>query len=112
MSLVTAAAQLVTKRIAMKLPRIGVNFYKVVAGVGFSLLWARIMYLLWSQPSYTTFIWFYLAIGSVILKWVLFEIIDRINLKIRLRAINKELDESNMRVREASRGEHREDEQH
>lgn len=111
MSVATAAVQLVTKRIIMKLPRVGVNFYKVVLGVSFSLLWARIMYLLWPQPSYITFIWFYLAIGSIILKWVLFEIIDRIHLKIRLRAVKRELDESNMRVREATKGEHREDDQ-
>jgi len=95
----------------MRLPRVGVNFYKVVLGVGFSLLWAWIMYLLWPQPSYMTFIWFYLAIGSIILKWVLFEIIDRIHLKIRLRAVKMELDESNMRVREAARGEHKEDDE-
>lgn len=95
----------------MKIPRIGVNFYKVVLGVSFSLLWARIMYLLWSQPSYITFIWFYLAIGSIILKWVIFEIIDRIHLKIRLRAVRRELDESDMRVREATKGEHKEDDQ-
>ena len=111
MSMATAAAQPATRRTVVKLPRISVNFYKVVLGVAFSLLWARVMYLLWHQPSYATFIWFYLAIGSILLKWVFFEIIDRIHLKIRLRAVRRELDESNMRVREATKGEHQEDEQ-
>ena len=90
----------------MKLPRISVNFYKAVLGVGFSLGWARVMYALWDQPSYTTFIWFYLAIGGVLLKWVIFEIIDRIHLNIRLRTVRRELEESNMRVREAEKAEH------
>jgi divalent metal cation (Fe/Co/Zn/Cd) transporter len=95
----------------VKLPKIGVNFYKVVVGVAFSLLWARVMYLLWPQPSYITFMWFYLAIGSVLLKWVLFEIIDRIHLKIRLRAMMRELNESKRRVREATKGKSQEDNQ-
>jgi hypothetical protein len=95
----------------VKLPRISVNLYKVVSGVGFSLLWAWVMYLLWHQPSYTTFIWFYLVIGSILLKWVLFGIIDRIHLKLRLRAVKRELDQSDMRVRQAIKGEHQEDDQ-
>ena len=95
----------------MKLPRIGINFYKALLGVSFSLLWAKVMYVLWDQPSYTTFIWFYLAIGGVLLKWVIFEIIDRIHLKIILRAVRRELDESDRRVREATEGEHQEDAQ-
>jgi len=90
----------------LKLPRLGVNLYKAVIGVGFSLLWARVMYVLWEQPSYTTFIWFYLAIGGILLKWVIFEIIDRIHLKIRLRAVRRELEESDIRVREAEKAEH------
>jgi len=87
----------------MKRPRIGVNFYKVIVGVGFSLLWAKVMYLAWPNPSYVTFIWFYLIIGSVLLKWVFFGAIDRIYLKIRLGAAQKELDESGMRVEESGR---------
>lgn len=90
----------------MKLPRLGVNLYKAVIGVCFSLLWGRVMYMLWDQPPYTTFIWFYLAIGGILLKWVIFEIIDRIHLKIRLRAVRRELEESEIRVREAERAEH------
>ena len=86
----------------IKLPRLNVNFYKVVVGVCFSLLWARVMYSIWEQPSFLTFIWFYLVIGSVILKWVLFTIIDRIHLRLRLKALKKELDESERRVSEAS----------
>jgi hypothetical protein len=95
----------------VKLLRISVNLYKVVLGVGFSLLWAWVMYLLWQQPSYITFIWFYLVIGSILLKWVLFGIIDRVHLKMRLRAVKRELDQSDMRVRQATKGEHREDDQ-
>jgi phosphate transport system protein len=95
----------------MKLPRMGVNFYKVIVGVGFSLLWARAMYLFWPQPSYITFVWFYLIIGSILLKWVIFEIIDRINLRARLRIVRRELDESNIRVREAGKEQHQEDDQ-
>ena len=90
----------------MKRPKFTVNFYKVVVGVGFSLFWAKVMYFLWAQPSYVTFIWFYLVIGSILLKWVFFEIIDRIHLKIRRRATERELRESTMRVREAAEGGH------
>ena len=87
-------------KISIKLPRLDVNFYKVVVGVCFSLLWARVMYLIWEQPSYLTFIWFYIVIGSVILKWVLFVIIDRINIRLRIRALRRELDESERRIDE------------
>jgi hypothetical protein len=85
----------------VKLPRLGVNFYKVVFGVAFSLLWAKVMYTIWRQPSYITFVWFYLALGSILLKWVFFEIIDRIHTKIRLRAVRRELEESELRVHQA-----------
>jgi len=85
----------------MKLPRLSVNFYKVIVGVAFSLIWARVMYLLWEQPSYLTFVWFYLMVGSIIVKWVLFGIIDRIHLQIRLKALKRQLDESSRRVRDA-----------
>ncbi len=94
----------------IKLPRLNVNFYKVVVGVCFSLLWARVMYVIWEQPSYLTFIWFYLVIGSVIVKWVLFTIIDRIHLRLRLKALKKELDESERRVNEASQSTRQSDE--
>ena len=88
------------RKISVKLPRLDVNFYKVVVGVCFSLLWARVMYLIWEQPSYLTFIWFYIVIGSVILKWVLFVIIDRIHLRLRIKALKRELDESERRIDE------------
>ena len=91
------------RRITAKLPRLDINFYKVIIGVGFSVLWARVMYLIWQQPSYVTFVWFYLLIGSVILKWVIFEIVDRIHVKLRIRAVSEELDESSTRVQEASK---------
>lgn len=87
----------------LKLPSIGVNFYKVITGIVFSLVWARVMYFIWSQPSYLTFVWFYLGVGSFILKWVLFEIIDRINLKIRVRNLKRQLDEADKRVRQADK---------
>jgi len=88
------------KKIPVKLPRLDVNFYKVVVGVCFSLLWARVMYIIWEEPSYLTFIWFYIVIGSVILKWVLFVIIDRIHLRLRIKALRRELDESERRIEE------------
>ena len=88
----------------MRIPRLDLNFYKVIVGVSFSLLWAKVMYLLWDQPSYITFIWFYLGIGSIVLKWVLFGIMDRIHTNIRLRAVKKELDQSTTRVEEAGKG--------
>ena len=90
-------------KISARLPKLSVNFYKVVVGVCFSLIWARVMYLIWEQPSYLTFIWFYIIIGSVILKWVLFVIIDRIHLRMRLKALRKELDEAERRMSEISK---------
>ncbi|MDP2719737.1 MAG: phosphate signaling complex protein PhoU [Dehalococcoidia bacterium] len=68
----------------------------------FSLGWARVMYFIWPQPSFLTFLWFYLAIGGIVLKWVIFEVLDRVNLKLRLRGVKRELDESRKRVWEAS----------
>ena len=85
----------------LKLLNRGVNFYKVIIGIVFSLVWARVMYLIFPQPSYLTFVWFYLVIGSLILKWVLFEIVDRVDLRIRVRKLKKELDEADKRVKEA-----------
>jgi len=87
------------KYIRGKLPKANINLYKVVVGIAFSLLWAMVMYFIWSQPSYVTFIWFYLGIGGVLLKWVLFEIIDRINLRVRIRSMERELDEAQRRRR-------------
>jgi phosphate transport system protein len=87
----------------MKIPKLDVNFFKVVTGVCFSLLWARVMYLIWDQPSFITFIWFYLGIGSVLLKWVIFKIIDMINTGIILKKTRKELEQSAIRVREAGK---------
>ena len=83
-----------------RLPKANVNFYKVLVGIGFSLVWARVMYSIWSQPSFMTFIWFYLGVGSVLLKWALFEIVDRVNLRIRIRNMEKELDEAKRRRHE------------
>jgi len=88
------------KYLRAKLPKVNINFYKVVAGIGFSLLWARVMYFIWSDPSYVTFVWFYVVIGSMILKWVIFEIIDRINLRVSVRNLERELDEAEQRRRE------------
>jgi hypothetical protein len=87
-----------------KLPKANINLYKVVVGIAFSLLWARVMYFIWSQPSYVTFIWFYLVIGSALLKWVLFEIIDRIDLRVRIKSMERELDEARRRRREVEKG--------
>lgn len=87
----------------MKLPRLGVNFFKAAAGIIFSLLWARVMYFIWEQPSYLTFVWFYLGIGSLLLKWMLFEIVDRLALRWRVRSLKKELDEADMRLRRMER---------
>ncbi|MBN1191459.1 MAG: phosphate signaling complex protein PhoU [Dehalococcoidales bacterium] len=81
--------------------KIGVNFIKIVVGVVFSLIWGQVMYLVWPQPSYLVFVLFYLIAGSVIIKWVFFEIIDRVSLRARLKAISQEIDESGLRVHEA-----------
>lgn len=93
----------------MKLPRLDVNFYKVVIGVAFSLVWARVMYLVWEQPSFIVFMWFYLLVGSVILKWVIFNIVDRVHVKLRIKAVSGELEQASTRVHEAVRGEYKSD---
>ncbi len=91
----------------MRMLRLGINFYKVLFGVGFSLLWARVMYMVWQQPSFITFIWFYLVIGSLLLKWVFFELIDRIDKLLKLRAIKKELKESDTRIQQVIKDEYK-----
>lgn len=88
------------------MPRLGVNLYKVVFGVGFSLLWAKVMYTIWRQPSFITFVWFYLGLGSLLLKWVFFEIIDRIHMKLMVRGVRRELEESYTRVRQPGMSEY------
>jgi hypothetical protein len=85
------------KYIQERLPKDNINFYKVLVGIGFSLVWARVMYSIWSNPPFATFIWFYLGVGSMLLKWALFEIIDRVSLRIRIRNMEKELDEAERR---------------
>lgn len=87
----------------MKIPKLDINFYKVAAGVCFSLIWGRVMYCIWDQPSYITFLWFYLCIGSILLKWFIFKIIDKIDTNIRLKLIKRELEQSAIRVMEASK---------
>jgi uncharacterized membrane protein len=87
------------KYIWERLSRANINFYKVLVGIAFSLLWGRVMYSIWDQPPFITFIWFYLGIGSLVLKWVLFEIIDRITFRIRIRNMQRELDEAEQRKR-------------
>ena len=87
------------KYIRKRLPKANINFYKVLVGIGFSLLWARVMYFIWSHPSFMTFVWFYLGVGSMLLKWALFEIIDRVNSSVRIRNMEKELDEAKRRRR-------------
>jgi phosphate transport system protein len=87
----------------MKLPRIrlDVNFLKITVGVVFSLIWGQVMYLLWPQPPYLIFVLFYLIAGSVLIKWVFFEIIDQVHLRFSLKAISREIDESDLRVHQA-----------
>lgn len=89
------------KYIRERFPEDNVNLYKVIVGIGFSLLWARVMYVIWTQPSFVTFVWFYFGIGSTVMKWVLFEIVDRVNLRVRIRNMEKELDEAERRRHEA-----------
>ncbi len=91
------------RQITIRRLSLNINLFKVSFGVAFSLVWARVMYLLWQEPSYITFIWFYLGIGSVLLKWVFFEIIDRIHKRIKLGSVRKELEQSDTRVQEASK---------
>ncbi|MFA5628767.1 MAG: phosphate signaling complex protein PhoU [Dehalococcoidales bacterium] len=81
--------------------KLDINFMKVVLGVVFSLVWSWIMYLIWPQPPYIIFVLFYLVAGSIVIKWIFFEIIDRVTLKFRLKAVSKEIDESGTRVNEA-----------
>lgn len=88
----------------MKIPKPTVNFYKVLIGVGFSLLWASLMYRIWDQPSYLIFVLFYLGLGSVVLKWIIFEVIDRITMRLRLRRVKRDLEESRARVEGAAPG--------
>jgi hypothetical protein len=89
----------IVRHIRKRLPKANINFYKVLVGIGFSLVWGRVLYSIWPQPSFLTFIWFYLAIGSVLLKWVLFEIVDRISFRVRVRNMERELDEAEQRRR-------------
>ncbi len=85
----------------MKRPKLTINLVKVIAGVAFSLVWASVMYRIWPQPEYLTFVWFYLGLGSIVLKWIFFEIIDRIYMKVRLNRVRRELEESRKRVEKA-----------
>ncbi|MFW6126546.1 MAG: phosphate signaling complex protein PhoU [Chloroflexota bacterium] len=87
----------------LKRPKLTVNLWKVLFGVAFSLVWAKVMYIIWPQPSYVTFIWFYLGLGSVLLKWVFFEVIDRVHGRLRRRVVERRLAESGVRVEEAGR---------
>jgi phosphate transport system protein len=89
--------------VKQKLPRLDVNFFKLVIGVGFSLLWGQVMYLLWAEPPYLTFVWFYLIVGSVLLKWVIYKGVDMVHLRLRVRAVKEELDASSQRVHEVVR---------
>jgi phosphate transport system protein len=86
------------KRFVKILQRLDINFLKVVVGVIFSLIWGQVMYFIWGNPSFIVFIWFYLGIGSVVLKWVIFYIIDRIHTRFRVQAVKKELAQSTARV--------------
>ena len=86
--------------ILKRLSKVSINFYKVLVGIGFSLLWARVMYFIWSHPSFVTFVWFYLGVGGMLLKWALFEIIDRVSLNIRIRDLKRELDMAELRRHE------------
>lgn len=82
----------------MKLPTITVNLCKVMGGVVFSLLWARLMYSIWPQPPFLTFVWFYLFAGSILLKWLLFWVIDRLYLRKRLMDMARELEAADQRL--------------
>jgi phosphate transport system protein len=42
-------------------------------------------------------------VGSIVLKWVIFEIIDRIEKKLKIKSIKKELEASDIRVTEAKK---------
>lgn len=92
------------KRLTIIIERLGTNFYKVIVGVAFSMAWARVMYAIWNQPSYLTFIWFYLGLGSMLLKWVFFEIIDKFRTKATVKSVQKELEEADIRIQQATIG--------
>jgi phosphate transport system protein len=86
-----------------RLSHLDINFVKVVVGVIFSLIWGQVMYFIWENPSFLIFIWFYLGIGSVVLKWVIFFIIDRIHTRMRVKAVKMELAQSTARVEKVER---------
>ncbi len=93
----------------LRIAGLGANLHKVIFGVAFSLLWARVMYAIWNQPSYLTFIWFYLGLGSMLLKWIFFEIIDRLRVKIKMKSVQKELEEADIRVQQSIAGSYQEE---
>jgi phosphate transport system protein len=90
-------------RLLKVLKRLDINFVKVVVGVVFSLIWGQLMYFIWKNPSFLIFIWFYLGIGSVVLKWVIFFVIDKIHTRLRVRAVKMELAQSTARVENLER---------
>ena len=57
------------------------NLHKISVGTPFLLLWGALMYELWDEPSFVTFILFYLLLGNVVLKWTLFELVDHLHIR-------------------------------
>jgi len=57
------------------------NFHKIAVGTPWLLLWGSIMYWIWGDPSFVVFLLFYLLLGNVILKWIIFELIDHFHVK-------------------------------
>ena len=57
------------------------NLHKIAVGTPWLLLWGSVMYWLWDEPDFVHFVLFYLLLGNVILKWILFELVDHFHLR-------------------------------
>jgi len=57
------------------------NLHKISIGTPYLLLWGSLMYWLWDEPSFVTFVLFYLLLGNVVLKWIIFELVDHLHIR-------------------------------
>jgi len=58
------------------------NLHKILVGTPWLLGWGSLMYWLWDEPSFAVFVLFYLLLGNMILKWILFELVDHVHIKL------------------------------
>jgi len=57
------------------------NLHKISVGTPWLLLWGSVMYWIWDEPTFVAFLLFYLLVGNVILKWILFELVDHFHVR-------------------------------